>query len=127
MRFLSRAGAAVLASLSLAACNREGDGASAAPANTDAIARHVAAPPWLRDRLPADTIAYARIPSPWGGLAAPNGKAADSMFASQAHVDAIAALRGGFGSNPVLAPERSEIIAPPFRWGSSPTHGIQPS
>lgn len=103
MRFWSGARSAILAVLLLAGCSRDGEVASTAGADQDVIAQHIASPPWLRDRLPVDTIGYVRLPSPWGLLAAPNGKAPDAMFASQAHVDAIAALRAGFAANPILA------------------------
>lgn len=93
----------VTLSFSLAGCGRDKEVASTAIADADDIADTIAAPPWLRDRLPADTIGYVRVPSPWGLLAAPNGKAADAMFASQGHVDAIAALRAGFAANPILS------------------------
>lgn len=49
--------------------------------------------PWLRDRLPGDTIAYARIPSPWRLAFGPAGKATDRMFATPEYVEAIASLR----------------------------------
>lgn len=105
MRFFNgtTTAALALASLLLAACGRDGEIASTAIADADAVAATISSEPWLRDRLPADTIAYIRLPGPWALLSAPNGKAADAMFASDAHVEAIATLRAGFAANPILS------------------------
>ncbi|WP_395792634.1 pilin [Aquimonas sp.] len=66
------------------------------------IAEASAHPPWLRERLPADTIAYARVPSLWGVLAAPSGRAGDAMHSNQAAVDAVLALRKAFISDALM-------------------------
>lgn len=71
-------------------------------ASAAAIAEASAHPPWLRERLPADTIAYARVPSLWGVLAAPSGRAADAMHANQAAVDAVLALRKALVSDELM-------------------------
>lgn len=101
-----RAAIAVLllaAGLTLAACGRSDDPATAATAaarqaQTDTSA--IANAPWLRERLPADAIAYIRLPSLWSMLSAPNGKIADAMYASPENVQAVTQLRqalAGFG------------------------------
>jgi hypothetical protein len=101
MRFFNWLTALALA-MTLAGCGHSDQVASKAATDEAVVAQHIAAGPWLRDRLPADTIGYIRLPSLWGLLSAPNGKVADTMFASQAHVDAVAALRAGFATNPIL-------------------------
>lgn len=92
----------LLLTVTLTACGGSGGAPDAQPASSQAV-ESISARPWLRERLPADTIGYVRVPSPWGLFAAPNGKAADAMFASDAHVEAVARIRAGFAENPILA------------------------
>ena len=63
----------------------------------------ISQPAWLRERLPEHTVAYARIPSLWGTLSAPDGRALDAALASDQHAKIIAALRKAAQSNPTLA------------------------
>ncbi len=58
--------------------------------------------PWLRERLPADAIAYMRIPSPWRLVFGPAGKTTDRMFASPEYVDAIGSLREQLERDPLI-------------------------
>lgn len=87
--------------LTLAACGRNDDPAkttAARQAQSDTSA--IATATWLRERLPADTITYVRLPSPWSLLSAPNGKITDAMYASPEHVQVVTQLRqalAGFG------------------------------
>lgn len=100
--------AAIVAALALTACNKEPtaptapaalklDGAAAQRA-----AAAIAGPAWLRERLPEHTVAYVRIPSPWGLTSAPNGRALDVALASEAHTRLIADLRAGIAKDPLL-------------------------
>ncbi|MGP1667313.1 MAG: hypothetical protein ACTS5I_15690, partial [Rhodanobacter sp.] len=64
----------------------------------------LAQPAWLRAHLPAHTVAYLRIPSPWsviGGV--PDGRPLDAATASAANLKAVAAIRTAIGKDPVLA------------------------
>ncbi|WP_266159010.1 pilin [Dyella silvatica] len=91
------------AGLAISACHRE-------PSNTvDAAAiqraqAELSQPAWLRNHLPNSTVAYLRIPSPWGMLGAvPNGRPLDAAMASEQHLKAVAALREAIAKDKVLA------------------------
>lgn len=91
----------------LAACSRDTPDAGKAPAvDVAASARAVASisrPAWLRERLPEHSVGYLRIPSPWGWLAAPDGRSLDPALASDAHVAVVASLRKALPENPAIA------------------------
>lgn len=55
----------------------------------------VEAPATLRARLPGEVLAYLRIPSPWGLLAAPKGDAFDTVLRDGRHVQAAQRIRRG--------------------------------
>lgn len=102
--------AALAACTALAGCQREPAAtlAPGAPAPARSVDRTlanqlVAAPAWLRERLPDDTIAYLRIPSPWGMLSAPDGRALDALFASDAHAKMIEGIRRALARDPLIA------------------------
>lgn len=93
--------------LLLPACQKDDpNGTGSAPqvpmASAEAIAKHTAAAPWLREHLPADTIAYLRLPSPWGLLAAPSGRASDPVYANAAHIEAWGKIRSALVADPLL-------------------------
>ena len=99
--------AAIVAGLGLmTACGKNPAGAPAAvkldAAAAQRAAAAIAAPAWLRERLPEHTVAYLRIPSPWSLTAAPNGRALDAALASEAHTKLIADLRAGIAKEPLL-------------------------
>jgi Tfp pilus assembly major pilin PilA len=48
---------------------------------------------WLDERLPEHTVAYARIPSFWGLLSAPDERSLDPALASPEHIKIITSLR----------------------------------
>ncbi len=87
------------------ACSR--DGSQSTPALDGAAmtraAQGISQPAWLRERLPQHTVAYLRIPTLWGWLSAPNGRALDHALASQVHVDVIAQLRAAVRKDPLIA------------------------
>lgn len=61
-------------------------------------------PAWLRDHLPAQTVAYLRIPSPWAVIGAvPDGRPLDVVTAGEQNLKAIAALRDAIGKDKLLA------------------------
>jgi hypothetical protein len=66
--------------LLLGACSHDN-----APSKVDAAAlkqaqEQLSQPAWLRQHLPARTVAYLRVPSPWGLIGgAPNGRAKPSV------------------------------------------------
>ncbi|HTA64607.1 MAG TPA: pilin [Xanthomonadaceae bacterium] len=94
----------------LTGCNRPNGHASsenrppavdaAAIARADAL---ISQPAWLRERLPEHTVAYARIPSLWGALSAPDGRPLDAALATDQHAKIIASLRKAAQSDPTLA------------------------
>ncbi len=89
----------------LAACSKE---ATAPVPALDGAAKERAAaaisrPAWLRERLPEHTVAYLRVPSVWGWLSAPNGRALDRALASEAHANAIRRLREAVRSDKLVA------------------------
>lgn len=53
----------------------------------------------LRKMVPADAYAYARIPSLWGALGAPKGSIYKDAVGSAPYVDAVNAIREGFGAD----------------------------
>ncbi len=97
--------AAALAAMTVViGCNRHDDKpiavdqAALTRANTQ-----IAQPGWLRERLPEHTVAYARIPSLWGVLSAPDGRPLDAALANDQHVQIIAKLRKAVHTDPVIA------------------------
>ncbi len=63
----------------------------------------ISQPAWLRERLPEHTVAYARIPSLWGTLSAPEGRPLDTALVAEQHVQIIAKLRKAVHTDPVIA------------------------
>jgi Tfp pilus assembly major pilin PilA len=94
----------------LAGCNRPAGQAAregrpnavdpAAIARADAL---ISQPAWLRERLPEHTVAYARIPSLWGAISAPDGRPLDVALAAEQHAKIVASLRKAAQSDPLLA------------------------
>ncbi len=68
--------------------------------------------PWLRAQLPADTFAYARIPSVWGLLGAPKGNLFDPALTSAPYTETVLALRTGLiaAALPMLPPEGKPLV-----------------
>jgi hypothetical protein len=58
-----------------------------------------AAAPWLHGFLPDDALMYARIPHPFGMLAAPKGNSLDPVMRSDANVATILKIREGMAAN----------------------------
>lgn len=101
-RFLLLAAASALSFV--AGCGQRAgqpEGPTVATAGTQAVS--FASPPWLRQHLPGDTIAYLRLPSLWGLLSAPNQRGADAMYANPAHDKVIGQLRQAVAGNAVTA------------------------
>ena len=97
--------AALIAStLALVACGRDGDRDRvpspflASPATTLPVERASGAelaaaatrPAWLRERLPAATIAYLRVPAGWAPFSTPDGREQDVMLSNAGHATAFA-------------------------------------
>ncbi|PTR29907.1 hypothetical protein C8J98_10738 [Luteibacter sp. OK325] len=96
--------AAITAALGLAACHKKDEAPSADPKAVAAAQAAIAAPAWLRQHLPAQTVAYLRLPSPWhviGGV--PNGRPLDAALSVKANLDAVAKLREAIARDKVLA------------------------
>jgi len=96
--------AAILAaSAVLGACHR--DQAPSADASAIKHAQEqLSQPAWLLQHLPAHTVAYLRIPSPWGLLGAvPNGRPLDATLAGEQHLKTVAALRDAIAKDKLLA------------------------
>lgn len=89
-------------------------------ANADADAQRTAfsASPWLRDRLPPDTIVYARLPSPWRSALGPAGKTNDRMFQSEAYVNAVNKLRADLAKDPLSGETALPLTGLLYRLGS---------
>ncbi|HEU4671227.1 MAG TPA: pilin [Dyella sp.] len=108
MNFSRHALAASIAAacLAVAACHRD---EPARTATVDSATRQhaqqeLAQPAWLRGHLPATTVAYLRIPSPWGMVGGvPDGRAVDAATASDANLKAVAALRQAIANDKLLA------------------------
>lgn len=61
-------------------------------------------PAWLVDHLPAQTVAYLRLPSPWAMVGAvPDGRPLDVVMAGAQNLKAITALRKAIGNDKLLA------------------------
>ncbi|QDE39164.1 hypothetical protein FIV34_08100 [Luteibacter pinisoli] len=96
--------AAISAALGLVACHKKDEAAKADPHAVAAAQAALSSPAWLRQHLPAQTVAYVRIPSPWGMLnAVPNGRPLDAALSTKAHLDAIARIRDGIARDKLLA------------------------
>ncbi|WP_052767070.1 pilin [Luteibacter rhizovicinus] len=96
--------AAITAALGLAACHKKDESPTADPKAVAAAQAAIAAPAWLRQHLPAQAVAYLRLPSPWaviGGV--PNGRPLDAALSVKANLDAVAKLRETIAKDKVLA------------------------
>lgn len=103
----------------LASCNRSGDGTSSVTSAEQATQERVFSQgAWLRERLPADTIVYLRLPSPWRSLLGPADKATDRMFQSQAYVDAIEKLRADLAKDGLIGEAAQPLAGLLYRLGS---------
>lgn len=71
-------------------------------------ANALSAPAVLRAQLPADALAYLRLPSLWGLVSTPKGSSLDAALASQAHVEAVASLRKALTEN-VFGPDLLDL------------------
>lgn len=84
-----------------------GNGAAAQPSATrsDAVpvVEAISVGPWLRGKLPADTVFYARLPSPWGLLLAPDGRGLDVARVHPSVATAVRAIRAAFLKDPEFA------------------------
>lgn len=90
----------------LSACgesSRSAAGKAADPAAPVAVASATAQAPWLRERLPPDTVTYARIPSVWGLVLAPDGRALDAARVHPSFAQAVGAIRQAITVEPALA------------------------
>src|ERR1700754_127050 len=95
--------AAIVAALGLAACHKKDEAAAADPKAVAAAQAAIASPAWMRQHLPAQTVAYVRIPSPWALVGAvPNGRPLDAALSTKAHLDAIARIRECMAKDKVL-------------------------
>jgi hypothetical protein len=96
--------AAITAALGLAACHKKDEAPAADPKAVAAAQTLIASPAWLRQHLPAQTVAYLRIPSPWGMIGGvPNGRPLDAALSVKANLDAVTRLREAIAKDKVLA------------------------
>lgn len=96
--------AAIAAALGLAACHKKDEAPAADPKAVAAAQTAIASPAWLRQHLPAQTVAYLRLPSPWGLIGGvPNGRPLDAALSTKANLDAVAKLRDTLAKDKVLA------------------------
>jgi hypothetical protein len=99
--------AAIVAALGLAACHRKDEAPAADPKAIAAAQAAISSPAWLRQHLPAQTVAYMRFPSPWalvGGV--PTGRPLDAALSTKANIDAIAKVREAIAKDATLADAR---------------------
>ena len=109
----------LLPALGLFACQREAGDRSTVPlADTATQAKVYSDDAWLRERLPADSIVYVRIPSPWRMALGPGGKDSDRMFQSQAWVDAAAKVRAAFTQDKLIGDAAQPIAGLLYRLGT---------
>ncbi len=73
--------------------------AAITPLAERALDSRISAPAWLREHIPADALAYMRVPSPWGLVSGPKGSVLNGGLNSKANVDAVVAARAALGSN----------------------------
>lgn len=105
--------------LLLLACQREtGDPTKVPMADTATQTKAYSDDAWLRERLPADSIVYLRIPSPWRAALGPAGKDTDRMFQSQAWVDAVTQVRAAFTQDKLIGDAAQPIAGLLYRLGS---------
>lgn len=97
----------------VSACGQRDAQTKQAPA--PAIAAAFDSGPWLRDRLPADSIAYMRIPALWRGTLGPTGKRADAMFSSTTYVETVAKLRADLAQDSLLGEAAVPALALLYR------------
>ncbi|MEZ5468151.1 MAG: pilin [Lysobacterales bacterium] len=103
----------------LSSCGGKHDETSSVPsASVEAQEQAFSQNAWLRDRLPADSILYLRLPSPWRALFGPADKATDRMFQSQAYVTAIAKMRTDFAKDPISGEATQPLAGLLYRLGS---------
>ncbi len=115
---------ALSASIALVGCNNEqtpvsGPVSLAAPAVVEkaapaipplaerALDSRISAPAWLRKHMPADALAYARVPSLWGLVSAPKGSVLGGALNSKANVEAVVAARSSLGRE--IGPEGMKL------------------
>ncbi|MEP7098543.1 MAG: hypothetical protein ABI748_12835, partial [Dokdonella sp.] len=84
-------------------CNHEKSAPSVAKVDLTAANAQIGQPAWLDARLPEHTVAYARVPSLWGMLSAPDGRPLDPALAGSEHVKIIASLRNAARTDPLIA------------------------
>jgi type II secretory pathway pseudopilin PulG len=105
--------------LAATACSRDTEHSTSVPmADVATQVKVFSADAWLRDRLPADTIAYLRIPSPWRVLTGPGGKDSDRMFQSQAYVAAIDKMRKDMAADGLSGEAAVPLMGLLYRLGS---------
>ena len=98
------AAAILAAGIFITGCHREQQPPKADAAAIQGAQDELSQPAWLRNHLPAATVGYIRIASPWGMLGAvPNGRALDAVMAGEQNLKAIAALRDAFAKDKTLA------------------------
>lgn len=73
--------------------------AAITPLAERALDSRISAPAWLRERIPADALAYVRVPSLWGLMSGPKGSVLNRGLNSKANVDAVVAARAALGKN----------------------------
>ncbi len=73
--------------------------AAITPLAERALDSRISAPAWLRERIPADALAYVRVPSLWGLMSGPKGSVLNKGLNSKANVDAVVAARAALGKN----------------------------
>lgn len=117
---LAAAGFAVALMVGCGSDTAEQSAQSSLPmADPATIEAATASAPWLRERLPADSIGYIRIPSPWGMLGAPSGRRSDAIHANPASAQAISQIRQATAADPWLS-ELSAGAAPLLESLASP-------
>ncbi|WP_369930095.1 pilin [Xanthomonas sp. NCPPB 2632] len=95
--------AAIVAGLGLAACHRKDEAPTADPKAIAAAQAAISSPAWLRQHLPAQTVAYVRFHAPWalvGGI--PTGRPLDAALSTKANIDAIAKVREAIAKDKAL-------------------------
>ncbi|UXI67353.1 pilin [Tahibacter amnicola] len=94
---------AIAAATLLAACDRQSTPTASSAVDISRAAEAISQPAWLRSHLPDHTVAYARLPSPWGLASAPNGRGLDAALASEAHAKIVKDLRDAIRKDKLLA------------------------
>ncbi|HXH03437.1 MAG TPA: pilin [Candidatus Competibacteraceae bacterium] len=108
---MSRTRSSLALGLSLALTASAAPGELPPPVEAPRLTAVFSSAPYLRAHLPAEAVAYARIPNPWSWLAGPSGKRTDTMLTQPAYVATVERLRQALAADSLLGREAHPAAA----------------